>query len=92
MVVNDQGMNVPGQRLGYPITSDSKVNSMMDKGAEQFMCYNLTDAYFQIKVAEGSQHLHSCVAPLGKANTTVVTTSISDKKSAHRDPEGHQDH
>ena len=50
---------------------------MMDKGAEKFMCFNLTNAYFQIKVAEGSQHLHACMTPLGKAHTTLLTTSIS---------------
>ena len=59
LVVNNQGLNVAGQRLGYPFTSTSKVNSMRDKGAEQFMCSNLTDAYFQIKVAERFQHLHA---------------------------------
>ena len=80
LVVNDQGLNVAGQRLGYPFTSANKVNSMMDIGAEQFICFNLTDAYFQIKVAEGSEYLHACMAPLGKANTTAVTTSISKQE------------
>ena len=80
LVVNDHGLNVAGQRLGYPFTRASRVNSMMDKGEEQFMCFNLTDAYFQIKVAEGSQHLHACMASLAKANTTAVTTSISKQE------------
>ena len=35
LVVNDQRLNVAGQRLGYPFTIASKVNSMMNKGAEQ---------------------------------------------------------
>ena len=53
---------------------------MIDKGADKFMCFDLTDAYFQIKVAEESQHLLAFMAPLGKANTTAVTTSISKQK------------
>ena len=52
----------------------------IDKGAEQFMCFDLTDAYSQIKVAEESQHLLMFMAPLGKADTTAVTTSISEQE------------
>ena len=53
---------------------------MIDKGAEQFMCFDLTGAYFQIKVAEESQHTLAFMAPLGKASTTAVTTSISKQE------------
>ena len=79
-VVNNQGLNAEGQRLAYPFTSANEVHSMIDKGAEQFMCFDLTDAYFQIKVAEESQHLLAFMEPLGKANTTAVTTSVSNQE------------
>ena len=77
LVVNNQGLNAAGQRLAYPFTSANEVYSMIDKAAEQFMFFDLTDVYFQIKVAEEFQHLLEFTAPLGKANTTAVTTSIS---------------
>ena len=80
LVVNNQGLNGAGQRLAYPFTSANEVHSMIDKGAEQFMCFDLTDTYFQIKVAEDSRHLLTFIAPLGKANTTAVTTSISKQE------------
>ena len=79
-MVNNQGLNAAGLRLAYPFTSANVVYNMVDKGAEQFMCFDLTDAYFQIKVAEESQHLLAFMAPLGKANTTMVTTSISKQE------------
>ena len=74
LVVNNQGLNAAGQRLAYPFTSANEVHSMIDKGAEQFICFDLADMYLQMKVAEESQHLLTFMAPLGKANTTVVTT------------------
>ena len=44
LVVNTQGLNAAGQRLAYFFTSANEVHSMIDKGAEQFMCFDLTDA------------------------------------------------
>ena len=44
LVVNNQVLNAAGQRLAYPFTSANEVYSIIDKGAEQLMCFDLTDA------------------------------------------------
>ena len=39
---------------------------MVDKDASMFVCFDLTDAFFHIRVAEESQHFLAFMAPQGK--------------------------
>ena len=66
MVINFKGLNSQGTRIGYPFSSVQEIHSQVKNDTKFFIVLDLINSYFQLCIAEESQHLLSFICPFGK--------------------------
>ena len=66
LVINFQGLNSQGTRIGYPFSSVQEIHSQVKNDTMFFIVLDLINSYFQLRIAKESQHLLSFVCPFGK--------------------------
>ena len=66
LVINFQGLNSQGTRIGYPFSSVQDIHSKIQNNTLFFIVMDLINSYFQLRIAEESQPLLAFVCPFGK--------------------------
>ena len=72
LVINFQGLNSRGTRIGYPFSSVQDVHAQIKNGTLFFIVMDLINSYFQLRIAEASQPLLAFICPFGKFVMTRV--------------------
>ena len=66
LVINYQGLNASGDRVGYPFSSAEEIHHRVREGTIIFVALDLCNSYFQIPVEQESIHLLTFILPMGK--------------------------
>ena len=66
LVINFQGLNSQGTRIGYPFSSVQDIHAQIQNNMLFFIVLDLLNSYFQLRIAEESQPLLAFVCPFGK--------------------------
>ena len=72
LVVNFTGLNSCGDKIGYPFSSVQDIHAEIKEGTLLFICLDLINSFFQLRIHEDSQHLLCFVCPYGKFIMTRV--------------------